>query len=240
MGLRCELVVYPGHSEETTIGREWDENPFVRVWRGVEPEAQALPRRRGRGDPRRLEQRLRRRRQGLGALSATTATRSSAAPGGQVARGLHRLRGDRALRRGTRRRPRSFCAGSKRRRARRSLPADAHGAVAGRLLEFLVLLRPQRVLELRTYSGYSTLAMASVLPPERAHRHLRVEETHAAVARRYLDEAGAATASRSTSALPSRLSRGWRASSTSSSSTPTRPTTLPTTKRSCRACRRTA
>jgi hydroxyacylglutathione hydrolase len=38
MGLPHELTVYPGHSEETTIGREWDENPFVRVWRGLEPE----------------------------------------------------------------------------------------------------------------------------------------------------------------------------------------------------------
>jgi hydroxyacylglutathione hydrolase len=38
MGLPHELVVYPGHSEETTIGREWDENPFIRVWRGIEPE----------------------------------------------------------------------------------------------------------------------------------------------------------------------------------------------------------
>ena len=38
MGLPHELVVYPGHSEETTIGREWDENPFVRVWRGADPE----------------------------------------------------------------------------------------------------------------------------------------------------------------------------------------------------------
>ena len=28
----------PGHTEETTIGREWDENPFVLVWRGAEPE----------------------------------------------------------------------------------------------------------------------------------------------------------------------------------------------------------
>ena len=37
-GLPHELVVYPGHSEETTIGREWDENPFIRVWRGIEPE----------------------------------------------------------------------------------------------------------------------------------------------------------------------------------------------------------
>ena len=30
--------VLPGHTDETTIGREWDSNPFVRVWRGVEPE----------------------------------------------------------------------------------------------------------------------------------------------------------------------------------------------------------
>ena len=30
--------VYPGHTDETTIGRELEENPFVRVWRGVEPE----------------------------------------------------------------------------------------------------------------------------------------------------------------------------------------------------------
>ena len=33
-----EMQVLPGHTEETTIGREWEENPFVRVWRGVEPE----------------------------------------------------------------------------------------------------------------------------------------------------------------------------------------------------------
>jgi hydroxyacylglutathione hydrolase len=30
--------VLPGHTDETTIGREWELNPFVRVWRGVEPE----------------------------------------------------------------------------------------------------------------------------------------------------------------------------------------------------------
>jgi glyoxylase-like metal-dependent hydrolase (beta-lactamase superfamily II) len=26
--------VLPGHTDETTIGREWEENPFVRYWRG--------------------------------------------------------------------------------------------------------------------------------------------------------------------------------------------------------------
>ena len=30
--------VLPGHTDETTIEREWEENPFIRVWRGAEPE----------------------------------------------------------------------------------------------------------------------------------------------------------------------------------------------------------
>jgi glyoxylase-like metal-dependent hydrolase (beta-lactamase superfamily II) len=38
MQLPPETRVLPGHTEETTIGREWEENPFVRVWRGAEPE----------------------------------------------------------------------------------------------------------------------------------------------------------------------------------------------------------
>src|SRR5262245_17633514 len=38
MPLPPEVRVLPGHTEETTIGREWEENPFVRVWRGVEEE----------------------------------------------------------------------------------------------------------------------------------------------------------------------------------------------------------
>jgi glyoxylase-like metal-dependent hydrolase (beta-lactamase superfamily II) len=38
MQLPHELRVLPGHTDETTIGREWEENPFVRVWRGAEPE----------------------------------------------------------------------------------------------------------------------------------------------------------------------------------------------------------
>ena len=38
MPLPPETRVLPGHTDETTIGREWEENPFVRVWRDVEPE----------------------------------------------------------------------------------------------------------------------------------------------------------------------------------------------------------
>ena len=33
-----ETRVLPGHADETTIGREREVNPFVRVWRGLEPE----------------------------------------------------------------------------------------------------------------------------------------------------------------------------------------------------------
>jgi hydroxyacylglutathione hydrolase len=38
MKLPPETRVLPGHTDETTIGREWEENPFVRVWRGAEGE----------------------------------------------------------------------------------------------------------------------------------------------------------------------------------------------------------
>ena len=38
MALPPELRVLPGHTDETTIGREWEENPFVRFWRGLVPE----------------------------------------------------------------------------------------------------------------------------------------------------------------------------------------------------------
>ena len=38
MALPHELRVLPGHTDETTIGREWEQNPFVRFWRGLEAE----------------------------------------------------------------------------------------------------------------------------------------------------------------------------------------------------------
>jgi len=48
MALPPETRVLPGHTDETTIGREWEENPFVRVWRGVDPEGAEPCRVRGR------------------------------------------------------------------------------------------------------------------------------------------------------------------------------------------------
>jgi hydroxyacylglutathione hydrolase len=38
MQLPHDVRVYPGHTDETTIRDEWESNPFVRVWRGAEPE----------------------------------------------------------------------------------------------------------------------------------------------------------------------------------------------------------
>ena len=38
MELPPETRVLPGHTDETTIGREWEENPFVRYWRGLDDE----------------------------------------------------------------------------------------------------------------------------------------------------------------------------------------------------------
>jgi hydroxyacylglutathione hydrolase len=36
MELPPETVVHPGHREPTTIGTEWDANPFVRIWRDLD------------------------------------------------------------------------------------------------------------------------------------------------------------------------------------------------------------
>jgi len=39
MKLPPETRVLPGHTDETTIGREWEKNPFLRFWRGLDPAA---------------------------------------------------------------------------------------------------------------------------------------------------------------------------------------------------------
>jgi glyoxylase-like metal-dependent hydrolase (beta-lactamase superfamily II) len=38
MELPAETVIYPGHADPTTVGREWDCNRFIRVWRGLDAE----------------------------------------------------------------------------------------------------------------------------------------------------------------------------------------------------------
>ena len=38
MGLPPETRIHPGHTVPSTIGKEWESNPFVRVWRGLDPE----------------------------------------------------------------------------------------------------------------------------------------------------------------------------------------------------------
>jgi hydroxyacylglutathione hydrolase len=34
--LAPETRIHPGHRESTTVGEEWEENPFVRLWRGLD------------------------------------------------------------------------------------------------------------------------------------------------------------------------------------------------------------
>lgn len=38
MTLDHAMRVLPGHTDETSIGREWERNPFVRFWRGLDDE----------------------------------------------------------------------------------------------------------------------------------------------------------------------------------------------------------
>jgi hydroxyacylglutathione hydrolase len=38
MGLDHELRIRPGHTDPSTIGEEWENNPFVRLWRGLDKE----------------------------------------------------------------------------------------------------------------------------------------------------------------------------------------------------------
>jgi caffeoyl-CoA O-methyltransferase len=66
-------------------------------------------------------------------------------------------------------------------------PQMLTGVVEGRLLELLVhALKPRRVLELGTYSGYSALSMAAGLPEGGHIDTCEVDEQHAEVARRYI------------------------------------------------------
>jgi len=62
------------------------------------------------------------------------------------------------------------------------------GPVAGRFLELLVWFgRPQRVLEIGTFSGHSALAMAAALPDGGRIDTCEVDPERAAFAQRYFD-----------------------------------------------------
>lgn len=36
MRLPKEMIAHPGHTDSTTIGDEWESNPFIRLWRGAD------------------------------------------------------------------------------------------------------------------------------------------------------------------------------------------------------------
>jgi caffeoyl-CoA O-methyltransferase len=76
-------------------------------------------------------------------------------------------------------------------RATLERPQMLTGTIEGRFLEFLVFaLGARRVLEIGTYSGYSAISMAAALPAGGHIDTCEVDETHAAVAKRYVEEAG--------------------------------------------------
>ena len=45
--LPAKTRVHPGHAEPTSIEREWEENPFIRIMRGIEPRGDTPCRVRG-------------------------------------------------------------------------------------------------------------------------------------------------------------------------------------------------
>jgi caffeoyl-CoA O-methyltransferase len=70
-------------------------------------------------------------------------------------------------------------------------PSMLTGTIEGRFLEFLVFATgARRILELGTYSGYSAISMAAALPADGRIDTCEVDEEHAGVARRYIEEAG--------------------------------------------------
>jgi glyoxylase-like metal-dependent hydrolase (beta-lactamase superfamily II) len=38
MELPPETIVYPGHTDSSTVAEEWDRNAFIRLWRGLDQE----------------------------------------------------------------------------------------------------------------------------------------------------------------------------------------------------------
>jgi caffeoyl-CoA O-methyltransferase len=78
-------------------------------------------------------------------------------------------------------------------RAKTTAPQMMVGPLEGRFLAFLVrAMRAGRVLEIGTFTGYSSICMASALPPGGRIVTLDVNEDTTEIARRYATEAGLA------------------------------------------------
>ena len=78
-------------------------------------------------------------------------------------------------------------------RERTTAPQMMVGPLEGRFLELLVrLTRARRVLELGTFTGWSSIAMASGLPPDGRIVTCDVDPEAQEIARRYAEEAGVA------------------------------------------------
>ena len=76
-------------------------------------------------------------------------------------------------------------------RAKTTAPQMMVGRIEGQFLATLVRLRgAQRILELGTFTGYSSISMASALPPDGSIITCDVDPEATAIARRYMDESG--------------------------------------------------
>jgi caffeoyl-CoA O-methyltransferase len=77
--------------------------------------------------------------------------------------------------------------------ATQDAPQMSVGALEGAFLRFLVAIkRPRLVLELGVFTGWSSIEMASALPPDGRVVACDVNEETTAIARRYAEEAGVA------------------------------------------------
>ena len=47
MSMPPETRIHPGHTLPSTIGDEWEQNPFIRIWRGLNPKGSDTCRVRG-------------------------------------------------------------------------------------------------------------------------------------------------------------------------------------------------
>jgi predicted O-methyltransferase YrrM len=83
--------------------------------------------------------------------------------------------------------PAYFADLAARTRAETSAPGMMVGTLEGRFLAAVVAMaRPQRVLEIGTFTGYSALSMAESLPPGGRIVTCDISEAHVALARRHI------------------------------------------------------